>query len=87
MVRNTYHKDLEKRGEIWCGGARETREPHVTIGLLLPTDNIFSNFPAFQDLYDMSLYEKFKFHYCFYSTMEYQTIFVENKKKTKVIKV
>ena len=86
MVRNTYHKDLEKRGEIWCGGARETREPHVTIGWLLPADNIFSNFPAFQDLYDMSLYEKFKFH-CFYSTMEYQTIFVENKKKTKVIKV
>ena len=32
---------------MWCGGARE---PRVSIGSLLPKDNIFSNLPAFQDL-------------------------------------
>ena len=32
-----------------CGGARETREPRVTIEWLLPKENISSNIPAFQD--------------------------------------
>ena len=27
-----YNQGLQKRGEVWCGGARETREPRVTIG-------------------------------------------------------
>ena len=27
-----YHEDIEKRKGVWCGGARETREPRVTIG-------------------------------------------------------
>ena len=26
------HEDLEKRKRVGCGGARETREPLVTIG-------------------------------------------------------
>ena len=26
-----YHEDLEKRRKVWRGGARETREPRVTI--------------------------------------------------------
>ena len=34
---------------MWCGGARENREPRVTIGGVLPKENIFSNLPAFQD--------------------------------------
>ena len=29
-----YHEDLEQRDGVWCGGARETREPHVTTGAL-----------------------------------------------------
>ena len=45
-----YHVDYENRGILWCGVARETREPHVTIGRLLPKENIFSDLPAFQDL-------------------------------------
>ena len=48
MLNN--HEDLEKRGGMWCGCARETREPRVTIGLLLPKENIFSNLPAFHNL-------------------------------------
>ena len=32
-----------------CGGARETLEPRVTIGWLLPVSDILSNLPAFQD--------------------------------------
>ena len=27
-----YHQGLPKRGQVWCGDARETREPCVTIG-------------------------------------------------------
>ena len=45
-----YHEDFEKRDFVRCGGARETRESRVTIGRLLPKENIFSNLPAFQDL-------------------------------------
>ena len=36
-----YHEGLEKRGGGLCGGARETREPRVTIGWLLLNENIF----------------------------------------------
>ena len=42
----TYHEDSGKRGGMWCGGTRENREPRVTIGWLLPIENIFSNLPA-----------------------------------------
>ena len=45
-----YHEDLKKRGGVWCGDARETREPRFTIGCMLPKKNTFSNLPAFQDL-------------------------------------
>ena len=46
---NYYHEDFEKREGVWCGGARETREPQVTIGWLLLIENIFLNLPSFQD--------------------------------------
>ena len=35
---------------MWCGGARETREPRVTTGGLLSKWSILSNLPAFLDL-------------------------------------
>ena len=38
-----------KAGRVWCGSARETREPHVTIRWLIPVRDILSNVPAFQD--------------------------------------
>ena len=34
-----------------CGGARETREPCVTIGWLLPVSDILYNHRAFQEPY------------------------------------
>ena len=40
-----------KAGRVWCGDARETWEPRVTIGWLLPLRDIPLNYlPAFQDL-------------------------------------
>ena len=40
-----------KAGRVWCGDARETWEPRVTIGWLLPLREIPLNYlPAFQDL-------------------------------------
>ena len=41
---------LRKAGRVWCGGARETREPRVTIALLLSKWSNLSNLPAFLDL-------------------------------------
>ena len=41
---------FKKVGWVWYGGARETRQPRVIIGWLLPKENIFSIFSAFQDL-------------------------------------
>ena len=57
-----YQEDLEKRGGVRSGGARETREPRFTIGWLLPKDNIFSNLPAFQDLNGILKSWKIKFN-------------------------
>ena len=37
---------------MWCGGERETREPHVTIGLTVNKSGTTKNRPAFQDLND-----------------------------------
>ena len=34
---------------MWCGGARETREPRVTIGRLFHVTDTLSDLPAFQD--------------------------------------
>ena len=53
LISLKYHEDLEKREEVWCGGARVTRDSRVTIGELSPKENIFSNLPAFQDLNGM----------------------------------
>ena len=39
-----------KAGREWCGGARETREPPVTIESLQSKWSIFANLPAFLDL-------------------------------------
>ena len=47
-IKNLYHVDLEKRGR--CGGARETREPHVIIGRTVSKSETNKNLPAFQDL-------------------------------------
>ena len=35
---------------MWCGGAHETREPHVTIGRTVNKSETTKNLPAFQDL-------------------------------------
>ena len=35
---------------MWCGDARETREPHVTIGRTVSKIEATKNLPAFQDL-------------------------------------
>ena len=39
-----------KTGRMWCGGARETRESHVTIGRIVSKKEITKTLPAFQDL-------------------------------------
>ena len=44
------YEDLEKRGRVWCGGARGKPEPLITTRCQLPKENICSNLPAFQDL-------------------------------------
>ena len=35
---------------MWCDGARETRESHVTIGRIVSKSERTKNIPAFQDL-------------------------------------
>ena len=35
---------------VWCGDARDTREPRITIGWLFPARDTLANLPAFQDL-------------------------------------
>ena len=37
-------------GVLWCGGTRETQEPHVTIGRTVGKREATKNLPAFQDL-------------------------------------
>ena len=49
----TYHVDFEKRGGVRCGGARETQEPHLTIGRTVRKSETTKNLPAFQDLTGM----------------------------------
>ena len=58
-IQGTIKKPLEskaiscrfsKAGRVWCGGVRETREPHVTIGRTLSKDKTAKNLPAFRDL-------------------------------------
>ena len=39
--------------KVWCGGARDTREPHVTIGKTVSKSETTKNLPAFQDLNGM----------------------------------
>ena len=39
-----------KAERVWFGGARETREPRVKIGLLLLVRDILSIFPLFKML-------------------------------------
>ena len=46
-IKTLYHVDLEKRGR--CGGARETRKPHVIIGRTVSKSETNKNLPAFQD--------------------------------------
>ena len=41
---------FRKAGRVWCGGARETREPHVTIGRTVSKKEATKNHPAFKDL-------------------------------------
>ena len=41
---------FRKAGRVWGGGARETREPHVTIGQPVSKSETTKNLPAFQDL-------------------------------------
>ena len=41
---------FRKAGIVWCGGARETREPQVTIGRTFSKSETAKNLPAFQDL-------------------------------------
>ena len=41
---------LRKAWKVWCGGARETREPHVTIGRTVSKSETPKNLPAFQNL-------------------------------------
>ena len=41
---------FRKAGRVWCGGTRETREPHVTIGRTVSKIETTKNLPAFQDL-------------------------------------
>ena len=45
---------FRKAGRVWCAGARETREPHVTIGRTVNKSETTKNLPAFQDLNDIS---------------------------------
>ena len=40
---------FRKAGRVWCGGAQETREPHVTIGRTVCKNETTNNLPAFQD--------------------------------------
>ena len=35
---------------MWCGGARETRELHVTLGRTVSKSETTKNLPPFQDL-------------------------------------
>ena len=44
-----YYEDLEKRGGC-CDGARETREPRVTIARLLQKRTFYQIFPLFMIL-------------------------------------
>ena len=41
---------------MWCGGAREIRDPRVTIRWLLSKWSIFSNSPAFLYLYGSKIW-------------------------------
>ena len=41
---------FRKAGRVWCGGAREAREPRVTIGKISSKTETTKNLPAFQDL-------------------------------------
>ena len=45
-----YHQGLQKRGEVWCGGARETREPRVTIGFCYQKRTFSKISPVFKIL-------------------------------------
>ena len=51
---------------MWCGGARETREPHVTIERTVSKREVTKNLPAFQNLSGIKVrlrlinYENFK---------------------------
>ena len=41
---------LRKAWKVWCGGARETREPHVTIGRTVNKSETTKNLPLFKIL-------------------------------------
>ena len=41
---------FRKAGRVWCSRARETREPHVTIGRTVSKSETSQNLPAFQHL-------------------------------------
>ena len=41
---------FRKAGRVWCGGARETREPHDKIGRTVSKRETTQNLHAFQDL-------------------------------------
>ena len=45
---------------MWWGGARETREPHVTIGHIVSNIEATKNLPAFPDLSGMKTYKEFQ---------------------------
>ena len=46
---------FRKAGREWFGGARETREPRVTIGVTVKKIGTLSKLHAFQDLSGISI--------------------------------
>ena len=42
---------------MWCGGTRETREPHATIRRTVSKSETTKTLPAFQDLYRIEQYK------------------------------
>ena len=46
---------------MWCCGARETREPRVTIGRTVGKSETTKNLPAFQDLNGTRVFRNEKF--------------------------
>ena len=46
---------IKKSGRLWCGGARETREPRVTTGKIVNKTETTIKQPAFQDLSGISM--------------------------------